>query len=123
MLEFANIPPDEQVVYFQQTAEKMDLPAYLIEKDFWVCFTLRSLFSLPNLKDCLTFKGGTSLSKVYKVIERFSEDIDFAISRESIGFGEKNSPEADGISGGQRNKRLKGLGEACLAKVKDELYP
>lgn len=50
-------------------------PAHLLEKDVWVVWTLRALFASPLAAD-LTFKGGTSLSKVYKVIERFSEDID-----------------------------------------------
>ena len=123
MLEFASLSSEEKVIYFQQTADAMDLPAHLVEKDFWVCFALRVLFSLPEFKEHLTFKGGTSLSKVYKVIERFSEDIDFAISRDCIGFGEKNAPDADGVSGEQRNKRLKALSEACLAIVREELFP
>nr|WP_231494539.1 nucleotidyl transferase AbiEii/AbiGii toxin family protein [Bordetella petrii] len=50
-------------------------PAHLLEKDIWVVWTLRALFASP-LAAHLTFKGGTSLSKVYKVIDRFSEDID-----------------------------------------------
>ena len=50
-------------------------PAHLLEKDIWVVWTLRALFASP-LSDDLTFKGGTSLSKAYKVIDRFSEDID-----------------------------------------------
>ena len=50
-------------------------PAHLFEKDVWVVWTLRALFESPLATD-LTFKGGTSLSKVYKVIDRFSEDID-----------------------------------------------
>ena len=50
-------------------------PAHLLEKDIWVVWALRALFDAPIARD-LTFKGGTSLSKVYKVIDRFSEDID-----------------------------------------------
>lgn len=50
-------------------------PAHLLEKDIWVVWALRTLFEAPIGSD-LTFKGGTSLSKVYKVIDRFSEDID-----------------------------------------------
>lgn len=123
MIDFANLPADEQAVYFQQTAEKMDLPGHLIEKDFWVCFTLQTLFSLDNFKNHLIFKGGTSLSKVYKVIERFSEDIDFAVNRDCLGFGGDNAPDAAGISGEKRKKRLKQLGDACLEKIKDELMP
>ena len=50
-------------------------PAHLLEKDIWAVWALRALFDAPLAKD-LTFKGGTSLSKVYQVINRFSEDID-----------------------------------------------
>ena len=52
-------------------------PTHLLEKDVWVVWTLRTLFDSPLAGD-LTFKGGTSLSKVYKIIDRFSEDVDFA---------------------------------------------
>ena len=123
MLEFANLTAQEQVVYFEQTAEKMNLPGHLVEKDFWVCLTLHALFSLSDFKDHLTFKGGTSLSKVYKVIERFSEDIDFALSRDCLGFAGDNAPDAVGISGEQRKKRLIELGDACLEKIKSGLLP
>ena len=54
---------------------KTGRPAHLLEKDIWVVWTLGALFDSPIATD-LTFKGGTSLSKVYKVIDRFSEDID-----------------------------------------------
>lgn len=66
-------------------------PAHLLEKDVWVVWTLRALFESPLWAD-LTFKGGTSLSKVYKVIDRFSEDIDLTydirkLIPELIGVG------------------------------------
>lgn len=50
-------------------------PVHLLEKDIWVVWALRALFESPLAAD-LTFKGGTSLSKVYRVIDRFSEDLD-----------------------------------------------
>ena len=56
-----------------------------IEKDWWVTQVLKAIFALPYA-DHLSFKGGTSLSKAWKVIERFSEDIDIAINREYLGF-------------------------------------
>ena len=56
-----------------------------IEKDWWVTQVLKAIFSLPYAEH-LSFKGGTSLSKAWKVIARFSEDIDIAISREYLGF-------------------------------------
>ena len=55
--------------------EKTDRPTHLLEKDVWVIWTLGAIFNSPVAAD-LTFKGGTSLSKAYKVIDRFSEDID-----------------------------------------------
>ena len=56
-----------------------------IEKDWWVTQVLRALFAQPYAEH-LSFKGGTSLSKAWNLIERFSEDIDIAISREYLGF-------------------------------------
>ena len=123
MIKFANLPAAERQLYFEQTAERMNLPSHLIEKDFWVCFTLKVLFDLDDFKDHLTFKGGTSLSKVYKVIERFSEDIDFAVNRNLLGFGSDNAPDAEGISGEERKRRLASLADACLLRVRDDLYP
>jgi predicted nucleotidyltransferase component of viral defense system len=49
------------------------MQAVIVEKDFWVCWTLKELFRLPAIGEHLIFKGGTSLSKVFKVIERFAE--------------------------------------------------
>ena len=57
------------------SARKTGRPTHLLEKDLWVVWTLPALFTSPLAAD-LTFKGGTSLSKAYKIIDRFSEDID-----------------------------------------------
>ena len=61
------------------------LPA-LVEKDFWVCWTLKRIFTLDNPPAGLFFKGGTSLSKVYQAIDRFSEDVDLSFDRSALGF-------------------------------------
>ncbi len=61
------------------------LPAIAIEKDWWVSLCLNASFSLPY-SDHIVFKGGTSLSKGWDLIERFSEDIDLAIDRKFFGF-------------------------------------
>ncbi len=66
---------DDQREVLEQVRAKTDRPTHLLEKDVWVVWTLGALFDSP-LADDLTFKGGTSLSKAYKVIDRFSEDID-----------------------------------------------
>lgn len=123
MNEFARLSAAERELYFEQTASRMNLPAHLIEKDYWVCFSLGVLFSLQSESPLLTFKGGTSLSKVYRVIERFSEDIDFAVNRQCLGFGADSAPDAEGISGEERKRRLSALTSACLAMVKEVLFP
>jgi predicted nucleotidyltransferase component of viral defense system len=65
----------------------------LIEKDFWVCWILKILFSLPESGDHLTFKGGTSLSKCYDVIRRFSEDVDVSIERTFLSSDASIEPD------------------------------
>lgn len=61
-------------------AKKLNLPYLLIEKDLWVCYVLDFLFNASEYKDYYEFKGGTSLSKVYNLINRFSEDIDIVLN-------------------------------------------
>jgi hypothetical protein len=123
MIEFANLPDAEREIYFQETAERSRLPAHLVEKDFWVCYTLRLLFSDAEIARYLTFKGGTSLSKVYKAIDRFSEDIDFAVSRESLGFTGAAAPDAVGISMEERKRRLARLSDSCRTWTTESLLP
>ena len=81
MDEFALRPDDDRFAFISEAAARRDVAPIIIEKDFWVCWTLRRLLSIPGMADTLTFKGGTSLSKAYGIIERFSEDIDLTISR------------------------------------------
>lgn len=79
-----------------QAANRTGLPVQAVEKDLWVTVVLQQVFSLPVAKH-LVFKGGTSLSKVWKVIQRFSEDIDLAIDPSIWGF-EGDSLTLEGIS-------------------------
>jgi len=72
---FLRLNRDDQREVLETVREKTDRPTHLLEKDVWVVWTLGALFDSPLAAD-LTFKGGTSLSKAYKVIDRFSEDID-----------------------------------------------
>lgn len=71
---------------FRNTAYKMNLNDAIVEKDFWVCYTLDYLFHRSPWKDNFTFKGGTSLSKAYNLIERFSEDIDLILDWRLLGY-------------------------------------
>ncbi len=90
---------------FSETAARMNLLPGLIEKDFWVCWTLKHLFSIPEFESHLLFKGGTTLSKIFRVIQRFSEDIDLAVDWEMLGFRGERSPQAE-MSATKRGKLL-----------------
>lgn len=84
------IPDEDKKVAYNQISSNTGLPAYAIEKDWWVVQTLAILFEL-EIGQHLIFKGGTSLSKSWNLIKRFSEDIDLAIDRSFFGFeGELN---------------------------------
>jgi predicted nucleotidyltransferase component of viral defense system len=83
-------------IFCEEAQDKLGLPPATIEKDFWVCWILKSLFELPKWGDKLVFKGGTALSKGWALIERFSEDIDIVINRDALGFGNDNAPDRAG---------------------------
>lgn len=107
---------------FESAALKTGMGAVILEKDFWVCWTLKELFRLPDIGEHLIFKGGTSLSKVFKIIERFSEDIDVSIDRGWLGFGGANEPEA-GASNKEKQRRIEALKAACQQKIASVLQP
>jgi hypothetical protein len=121
---FAGLPSDERYEYFVQTGQKMGLSPRIAEKDFWVCWVLEKLFALEGIGPALIFKGGTSLSKAYSLIERFSEDVDISISRESLGFvGSDCDPEESCIGSNERRRRIERLGNACRQKIAGGLLP
>jgi len=110
---FIQLPEDQRRLFCEQAQAKLGLPPASIEKDFWVCWTLRELVNLPAWGNQLTFKGGTSLSKAWKLIERFSEDIDIVIDRAFLGFG----GEKLGQKGQKRLRRV------CSERIREELEP
>lgn len=75
---FFSLSKTDQAGLIGKHASKLKMQEFLIEKDIWVCWALDKLFAMPERMK-MAFKGGTSLSKVYKVIDRFSEDIDVTI--------------------------------------------
>ena len=79
MDKVARISPEERSDLFTQTAANMGITPVLVEKDFWVSWVLKRLYQNEKLAKLLMFKGGTSLSKAYKLINRFSEDIDLIL--------------------------------------------
>ena len=82
---YTDLSESQQLTMLTQVGEQLNQDLQTIEKDWWVTQVLRVLFSLPYAEH-MSFKGGTSLSKAWNLINRFSEDIDIAVSREYLGF-------------------------------------
>jgi len=95
----------------------------IIEKDFWVCWTLHRTYEVLQFRPELVFKGGTSLSKAYNAIQRFSEDVDLSLSRRDLGFADNRDPEEEGISRRESKRRIDALVVACQAVIHDRLLP
>jgi hypothetical protein len=119
---FPTLPESRRRELCLAAGAALGLDAPSIEKDFWVCWTLRELFALPEIGPHLTFKGGTSLSKCWKIIERFSEDIDVVIDRDFLGFGGEQAPER-APSSKKRNAGIEALKSASRDHVRDVLSP
>ena len=86
MLKFKKVAPDDLRAAIRNTAFKMSVNESIVEKDYWVCFVLNYLFTQCKWKRALTFKGGTSLSKCFGIIERFSEDVDLILDWRFLGY-------------------------------------
>ena len=84
-MKFIDIPEDRQREAINTVALQTGLPPSSIEKDWWVTQVLKALHTLPYAEH-LAFKGGTSFSKCWNLIARFSEDVDIALCREFLGF-------------------------------------
>lgn len=85
----ANLPANQRRELFEQTAAQRGFHPAIAEKDFWVCWVLMKLFDSKELSRQIVFKGGTSLSKVHRLVDRFSEDIDLVLNWEVLGFGKE----------------------------------
>lgn len=111
MTDYFSLTPVQQRTIIDQTRNRLGLPSQAVEKDLWVTCLLQVLFSL-ELDANILFKGGTSLSKIGNLIERFSEDIDIAID-----------PAKYGLSGDLTKKQLKKLRKRSSLYVKEVLAP
>lgn len=116
------LTPRQRAELYQAASQKLGFGEVIIEKDFWVCWTLRQLFTLPGIGEHLIFKGGTSLSKVWQAIARFSEDIDMSLSRDWLGFSGTRDPEK-AASGKKQRERIEDLATACAEKIKSGVLP
>lgn len=92
MYEFIKLSKSDREAAFRIASTHTVYPAHVVEKDFWVTYLLDTLFNRLSHNHRLMFKGGTSLSKCYNLIERFSEDIDLSLNMDDLGFGGEKAP-------------------------------
>lgn len=122
-VSFLSLPVQDRRDIFEAAASRLDtLPGY-VEKDLWVCLVLDTLYNrLPAGHPDLLFKGGTSLSKAFGLIRRFSEDIDLVVFRDGLGFeGERDPTLARNLTNRQRTALFNELKSACSTYVRGEL--
>ncbi len=122
--DFIDLKSKERFDVFSIAGQRLDTRPEYIEKDFWVCVVLDALFNrLPGGHARLLFKGGTSLSKGFGLISRFSEDIDIVVFRDDLGFGGDDDPtnRASGIPNKERLRRFDALKAACGEYVRGRL--
>jgi hypothetical protein len=112
---------DERRDLFTGAASRLGTAVQNVEKDFWVCWTLDVLFNrLPADRPRLLFKGGTSLSKAFGLITRFSEDIDVTVFRDDLGAA-ATVAELEALSGKKQRARLDAIKAACQGYIAGQL--
>ncbi len=121
MDNFARLPANDRREIVQERANQMHVDFTIVEKDFWACWALKSVFALPSGNAAMTFKGGTSLSKAYGLIARFSEDIDVVTDPGYFIAQGFDDPEESGISKTKREERMRQLDDACAAYIGGQL--
>ena len=120
MNKIANLPKQQRSELFSETATLLNTTKSIVEKDFWVVWTLDKIFTDDRLNKILMFKGGTSLSKVFNLIGRFSEDIDLILDWRLVSNENPlNAQES-------KNKQVRfneHINENAKEYIKNELLP
>ena len=124
MDQAANLPSRQRAELFRETGSRRGIGSAVAEKDFWVCWVLKRLFADPVLKEHIVFKGGTTLSKVFGIIERFSEDVDLILDWRLLGFGEGlENPYQEFGSNTKQDQFNKRFNEKAAEYIAGELLP
>lgn len=119
--QFFALTPKRRALVFEQAAAGHAGHAVMLEKDFWVSWLLGLLFADPAVGPNLVFKGGTSLSKAFGIIDRFSEDLDLCLIPEYVGV---DAAQFDALpSRVKRDAAVLEMQRLCSAKTKEVLMP
>ena len=121
MREFATLPQEDRADALVVAAQAKGMHPAIVEKDFWVCWTLDYLFGESAFKDSFAFKGGTSLSKGFGLIERFSEDIDLIFDWRLLGYETKEPWEKR--SNTKQDAFVRQINEDAGLFLRDNLMP
>jgi len=114
---FLSLSREDQAILLRQHAPHLDMLPFVLKKDIWICWALEKLFKMPN-RMAMAFKGGTSLAKVYKAIDRFSEDID--VTLDYRGFVSPISGNESRSEIARLSEKLKGF---VLEHTRDKIKP
>jgi hypothetical protein len=122
------MPNDEREELFRIAAAEMQMPEAVIEKDFWVCYTLDYLFHRSKFKKHIVFKGGTSLSKAFGLIDRFSEDVDLILDWRLLGYEEdepwrgRSNTQQDKFKNDSIERTSRFLSESFIPDIKESIF-
>jgi hypothetical protein len=114
---------NERREVFTETGVRLGMAPFHVEKDFWACWTLAALFADHQIGPHLVFRGGTSLSKGWGLIKRFSEDIDLAMNRSWVENDLQEEAFFSNASKNQQQQRLKSLRKKCRAVISALIVP
>lgn len=120
MTSFEKLPEDRRLTIVKESAARLGVLPVIVEKDYWVCWLLGRIFENPDSMEHIVFKGGTSLSKVFGVIQRFSEDIDLSVSPKILEFDE-NALDKE-TAKRTRERLFKDLQAACAKFVQERFH-
>ena len=118
---------EDRLALFRNAAARLGMSAAIAEKDFWVCWLLDHLFHRCPWKDAFVFKGGTSLSKGFDLIKRFSEDIDLILDWRVLGYGpdepwiERSNTKQDLFNAEANERAASFLSAEFLPKLRNDL--
>lgn len=124
MDKVANLSANDRRDLLRETAARRGMNPAVVEKDFWVCWVLKHLFADGTFGDRIVFKGGTSLSKVFGLIDRFSEDVDLILDWRLLGYGlGQQDPFRDFDSATQQDRFNKQFNEQAAAYIASTFVP
>lgn len=122
MRQFLHLSHDDRKSLVREAANLKGINSIVIEKDFWTCWVLGKLSEVPEISKYITLKGGLSLSKVFSLIDRYSDDIDLVYDRSCLGFDGDKDPER-ASSKEQRETRIRDLKLACVEEIRSNFLP